>query len=466
MASLFVPTEILHNICCRLDAPAIKKFRLVNRTFAAVGLEYLTQSINLVIRRRSLDRVKAIATHSILKNKVRTIAVSPFMYDVSDDQGYVIDRNGNFIRGSSSAYPDTVNIMDELCSISREQQLIFGDEKFLRSLKALLLTFPRLEKVRILEFPTKELAPRNINHATTYSWDQIFLGYNFTNLDSFTFIAPQILGTVLSTFGSLPRNEYNTRRILSYRYVPFGLAKNDLPLWSAGLASLTGLHLTYPRCNMPEEDEYLDLYETHLQEIEERGALLHFLKAASNVDELVIKSLYFLESVLVFDHDFIWIHLKSLTLANINLNDEHILEFFRRHRATLKILFLEEVELCCEDEDYHQSFINLVERIKTESLLCLEDFSIHHPRKRHRLVLPGPDSWPAAYPNMIRPERALRYLMCDRKTNLRGQKDNISRHPYHWEAVTFDRIRADEETLTYAYLTQKAVERDRGEIGD
>ena len=59
-------------------------------------------------------------------------------------------------------------------------------------------------------------------------------------------------------------------------------------------------------------------------------------------------------------------------------------------------------------------------------------------------------TWPKFYPEIVPPERALRYLVCERKTNMRGESNTVSQHPYAWESLTWSGIESDFQRLSEA----------------
>ncbi|CAH0025051.1 unnamed protein product [Clonostachys rhizophaga] len=66
LTMLALPLEILHYICnCLTDHADVSNFRLACRTLNSVGLDNLAP--------KSLDRLKAIATHPVLRHHVYTV---------------------------------------------------------------------------------------------------------------------------------------------------------------------------------------------------------------------------------------------------------------------------------------------------------------------------------------------------------------------------------------------------------
>ncbi|MCJ1476513.1 hypothetical protein MMC13_005179 [Lambiella insularis] len=68
-----LPLEILHAICTSLPHKHILTFRLISRVCAAVGAEYLLDTVALIFLPESFARLKAIAEHPIVSQKVACI---------------------------------------------------------------------------------------------------------------------------------------------------------------------------------------------------------------------------------------------------------------------------------------------------------------------------------------------------------------------------------------------------------
>jgi hypothetical protein len=71
---LALPLEILHYICNSLtDHADVSNFRLACRTLSSVGLDNLAPTVSFAVLPESLDRLKAIAAHPVLRHHVYTV---------------------------------------------------------------------------------------------------------------------------------------------------------------------------------------------------------------------------------------------------------------------------------------------------------------------------------------------------------------------------------------------------------
>ena len=133
--------------------------------------------------------------------------------------------------------------------------------------------------------------------------------------------------------------------------------------------------------------------------------------------------------------------LKKLALCEMRFHWRGALEFCKRHSPTLESLSLSATILVTDPGEL--SLFDFFQEVQSE--LSLKSLELHS------LLQQGPefgDDWPVRYPETIPPERATRYLVCGQKTNMVGELDAISRHPYEWGKITWSSIEADFERLS------------------
>lgn len=68
-----LPPELLHMICMYLEPKEVTGIRILDRTLAAVGLEYLVSQIHLVAKPDSFDRLLAVAEHPSARRYVTSL---------------------------------------------------------------------------------------------------------------------------------------------------------------------------------------------------------------------------------------------------------------------------------------------------------------------------------------------------------------------------------------------------------
>ncbi|MCJ1324971.1 hypothetical protein MMC10_001633 [Thelotrema lepadinum] len=407
--------------------------------FAVIGLEYLVETVSLVLTHDSLARLRAISLHPVLKNRVKSIRISTFMYKAPEDDG-IWPYNDFPVHTSDPDFPIKLSALVELSSFQYGQQLVYQKGRFNSCLQAVLASLPRLECLDISEFSCKQLVPSNLK-PSEYIQE--------TSPDTYTTIAPQILSAVLSSIGRIPRGQ-GKRLALTYAYPLPGMEKTDLHLWSAALANLTELNLTCGESAL-RELYHVDEFHPYLDAIRSDRTFINFLKTAVNLEQLVVDTIPYLDCDMIFDDEFVWHRLKKLSLHRIGWLDGPMLSLLQRHSATLKSLDIGDVvayPTSVLDYSMDRRLISIFERIKHESQLDLEHFTLDQPN--HAFSCDSEETRQRGPPDMIPPVRGLRYLMCGQKTDKHGQEDTLSQCPYDWDAITFRTLRDDVEAFRHA----------------
>ena len=68
-----LPLELLHTVCHHLPTPDVGNFRLVAKTFAAVGAQYLLPEIRTLFHPESLERLESISKHPVYSQGVTSL---------------------------------------------------------------------------------------------------------------------------------------------------------------------------------------------------------------------------------------------------------------------------------------------------------------------------------------------------------------------------------------------------------
>ncbi|MCJ1329808.1 hypothetical protein MMC10_006489 [Thelotrema lepadinum] len=117
-----------------------------------------------------------------------------------------------------------------------------------------------------------------------------------------------------------------------------------------------------------------------------------------------------------------------------------ILGFLERHNTTLEVLQLVSVFFATDET----SLLTLFEPAKTKSLLTLKSMELKYMLESRPVLGAIPyNEWPMKYPDMVAPGRAIRFLMCQEKTDMNGEHDAVSGHPYDWDSITWTTIESD-----------------------
>lgn len=68
-----MPVELVRMICSYLTPTQVASIRFLNKTIAAIGLEYIATTVTLTLKEESFDRLLEIAHHPILSKHVQTL---------------------------------------------------------------------------------------------------------------------------------------------------------------------------------------------------------------------------------------------------------------------------------------------------------------------------------------------------------------------------------------------------------
>ena len=464
MAPPLLPNEVLHNVCCRLDTPDIKNFRQANRQFAAIGLEYIAENVGVVVTHASLARSINIARHPVLKRKVRSITFSPFIYKEYKRRNEFFRQhkipNNMFDSKASSG----LSAMIELASFRSGQQLVLGQGRFVKTIKATLLNFQNLEYIGVERFGSEELRPANMKPFEALGWTRNDL-YKMRSESFEMDIASRLMRAIFSVLPKFSNRVKMNGLVLSFEYAPYPASIKNLSSQSATFEMLTSLYLTYPHGNpLPYAFyEKFNDYEPYKRDSWEEP-LSHFLEVCPKLSTFILLGAPNLDSKLIFGDHFVWRHLHTVSLSRVTLEKKHMLKFFERHQAILEVLELKRVALYSQKNRGQgtggwESFIPFLECAKTKSNLNLRNFQGYKlgevgTENLYRIT----EKWHKRYPDIIPFERALRYLMCGRKTDRFGRNDFISEHPYDWNSVTFDSVRTSKKAWLDFYSLEDISE--------
>ena len=464
MASQLLPTEILHNICNRLDTPNILNFRLANRQFAAIGLEYIAEKVRVFLTHASLARFINIALHPVLKKKVQSITFSPFIY-----QQY--KRRDEFFRQHNipkdmfdSKASSGLSAMIELNTFRCGQQLVLEQGRFVKTIRACLLNLQNLEYIGVYHYVSKELHPANMTPFEALVWNSSDLYEHYS--DTFEMdIASRLLRAIFSVLPKLSKRVQLNGLMLSFHYAPYPASIKNLSSSSATFEMLTSLCLAYPHGNSLPYGFYEkhDNFEPYKRDFWEEP-LSQFLEVCPKLSTFILIGAPNLDSKRIFGDHFVWRHLHTVRLSRITLRREHMLRFFIQHQATLEDLELKRVALYSRNKRSREtggwaSFIPFLECAKGKANLNLKNFIGYKlgeigTQDLYRIT----EKWHKRYPNIIPFERALRYLMCGQKTDRFGETEFISEYPYDWNSVTLDSVRASKRAWLDFYSLEEISE--------
>ncbi|MCJ1329972.1 hypothetical protein MMC10_006653 [Thelotrema lepadinum] len=477
MPLLALPNELLDQICSYLEhrkhreafltnyswetgstwAPPspyyVGQFRLACRVFAAIGIPYLAREVTLVATPQSMCRLLRLS-HSVLGTNVRSLRISCFMHTQLGNYKRVREC---FVSGladtSSPEFLDTLPAFYAYNSLCYSQQKLVQAKSHPAFLRTLLSKLSNLETITIFDEVTREIVPRDIAPCLAVRYNaKSFLGHGGNWSLQSTF-ASQVLDCVLLTIKDLISVKAVRCFTLNYAYASFGFSKENIISWKSALESLECLKLSQAK---PLQDS--GAYGYRSISGDPRGdicgrMLASTIAAARNVNEFDLRlTEWDLNSNEVLDAKSYWPFLKKLTLTSLHLDRDHMLDFFKRQGRTLEILDLRYVWL---DPDQNPAdWTDFFERAFTESLFNLKSLRLHNVSDISNGFLYCRD-WEKICINAVRPDRAIRYLMCGQKSNMDGKIDELSLHPYFWHKVSWESIM---DTCKIAYEEHIKVE--------
>ena len=454
MPLLALPNEILDRICsyleyrkyrkafmlnyCRFAPPEpyyVGNFRMASRLCAAIGLQYLAREVTLVATPQSLCRLLTLSCHPVLKANVKSLRISCFMY--ADPENFEEVQLCLGERPASSIeFPVTLPAYYAYISLCHGQQKLVQSEHYSDSLKLILSRLPNLRSVKIFDGATMETIPHDMAPYRAVGYDEgCFLGHS-GNWGLQKDFASRVLNHVLIAMKDLTSKEVSRGFALDYDYTSCGISMNKIVSWQRALGNLRCLKL-----NQTTRDQ-LSGYKSTQQYSDWRGdvtsdTLASFIAAAQNLHELEIcMTALAMDSAELLHAKAYWPCLKKLTLFQVTLNVEHMIGFFRRQGRTLEVLdlSLSNLEHTCDPTGWAHFF----ERTHIESLLSLRSLRLCNISGLDRVLYFK--SWKDLCPNTVPPHRAMRYLMCGKKTDMDGKLDATSLHPYDWNSVSWESI--------------------------
>ena len=501
MPLINLPNEILHLLCSRLTPESLSSFRLTYKKAAAVGIEYLAHEVTLVPTPDSVSRLLTLSSHPILSTNVTIIDISCWLYPRFEDDYDTREHFEQALRDSSSSdYATEFPIYYAYNSLCDSQLALIKSKHYWDSLLTILSRLCNLRKIAITGSITRELIPRHMAPTSAAkTWAERFVEESRTGQWSWQAkFARRVLGFVLVKMKYFATKHKAHGLQLHYFYSPYGLFNSKFGAWKAGLERLTCISLEqeFPRDDrgieihrnyeVDSDDEEIDNGEDDDEEEEEEeeeggGGVSDYeeidngedddeevrdneesgehmtgevdetvgintpmstlIAAARNVEEIFVDlgNEEPRPSSDILKPNIHWPYLRALTLYNVPLLESHMLKFFECHGSTLEALQLNCVSLRRdEDEDEDESgvkdWINFLQRVRSESLINLTSFGSDDILY---LSLGDGLEWTDVLPNTIPPARAIRYLMCGKRTGMRGEVDRVSLHPYDWESLTW-----------------------------
>ena len=431
-----LPTELIQDIYSRLDQRDVAALRRCSRVFGKIGIAYLAKETSIAVTRDSLARIDPAKMNALnlsrdLRQNVQAIKICPFVCWPNHSELQKILSESEKRRAAA---------------LYRDQRQFIQSGRYTASLLAFLPGFPNLQEISIYDYPRSAVLQQSGEKGVeTSSGDLKNILQGEAARETYLLL-PKLLNAALSTIGLLRQQRQNStgqkdghRYSLRFDYFPWGFVESAFANNQRGIESLTELHLMSDLRMADNSSE-----ERRLFYIKKKTVSRLFATAVNlEVLSLELTAQGPLNETIGKMH---WPHLRKLDLYQSEVQREFMLRFLGRHRATLKSLSFTANMLVKEGTYGNASWVRFLERVQKESQLDLEFLglnSIFRASENQRLG----DQWPITYPDIVPPERAARYLMCKKKTNMKEEHDAISQHAYDWKSITWDSIESDLKLL-------------------
>ena len=402
-----LPVEILDNICAdHLLGKDLLSFRLVCRAFSEIAARYLLPEVSVAFLPHTLARLKSISEHPVISQHVQTITyqvdalpkirslreykelvrlpvpggppilVHPHVYDA--DERTQRRHHREMMKGIEERVQASSRIATEgwKCykDLYKQQETLLNSDMPMEVLEATLAKFPRLNRLRVQTrdaYFEKDLPmlqnPFKKSHVTPEApiasrppcgvlpLRNLLMGaYNAkTNL--------QELHAGYISFKFFDCDEGSFARIKStVRYI----RKLSMDIVSVD-----------DRLSIAEEDENWEA----CGKLFDSGRFRDFLAAAVDLRVLYL----FFDWPVTLDNVFgrrRWDFLRILQLGNVEMQEDALLAFFKRHATTLRGLALGDVTLTGPSCSFASVFLKIPEILDLDFTHFSGVFVSHHQR--------------------------------------------------------------------------------------
>ena len=456
MSVLACPDEIWRTVCLFLEVNTFSSFRLVQRRFAVIGVEFIPRSITITMTKSSINRLVRLASHEVLRKRVEAIHISSWMIE---DLRWESDTpfHGKEIRqiARKSVVDDDLHELERDKSHLMEtlptkfgQPVIFKEEDYLALLKVVLSQLPNLHSVAVSGLVGDEYFQQDMEWDVEYYRQMRLPPEKSLRRNKAAKIAcigsgTYVLDAILSTLGVLMQRQAKHNFALHYNCFPFGVSNklDEFSRWQHGLECLGQLHLSLPPDLNLEQIGCNTLASAKLSSAD----LAEFIAAMPNLEEIDLSLVVDISTEDVFKKDNQWHRLKRVHLREVTFVRDSMLSFFKLHSNTLSVLRLEATLL--DGEEIRRAWIPYFKRVQQETSIRLGSLELLSIIENSSSTDVYSNKWLEHYPCNIPIERAVRYLMCGKRTSMSNFYDPIAQHSYNWEAVSWNTILEDHDTL-------------------
>lgn len=386
-------SELLHHICRQLDSASdVSSFRMVCKSFAAVGLRSLLPRLTLVTLPKAFEHLSNVANHPVLRHHVREIVfVTNALQKYRDINDFARNRprpgrlrwavkpddphataadlvaHRRQYQGPEMELHEAWRCYEELCM---EQD---GQEKNDDGLAALQQTVAKLPRLRTVQI--RQL--RNEGKPASVIWskfDEFFVSC-LTDTPSKFLSTNSHLEAILR--GTLAGKNALEELSLAGLDARFFLCENlDLDKTQESLEKLRKIEL---QINMEDEadSDCWDQCRQHLNECH----LSQLLRSAAELQSISITAPH----VAIEDHvaifpeifnDIKWSHLSCLHLVGFETTSGVLVTFLEAHAGSLRVLQLGDFKLSKQKvHEWHSFFVRICSFLHLENAQFSGHFS-------------------------------------------------------------------------------------------
>ena len=326
MAYVHIPAELLSKVCSNLEGlKDIQNFRLVNKEFSGVGLEYLMPILSLSLTTRDLDRMAKIAEHPALPRYVSHLKLDPTSWELADEHRDYDLVSTSFIDEYSpnQRHLATQNALSTWNATVNEQRLALSEGRVFELLAALLAKMQKLDKVCI-------------NAKTITDFDFSWYGFKGDGFDISNYITPTTSNyTAGKMLEVLLHHKSSQAKLTQLDLDCVDWEFNDhlnLTIREKAMENVTSLSISIKH-GSPRRGNLN-------RQIRGVGLMRCLIISASNLTVLRIELSYTrsTSSVLLLNNVKLPF-LHTLMIAELRILDKkHMVEFFTHHKATLKVV--------------------------------------------------------------------------------------------------------------------------------
>lgn len=462
-----IPNEILLSICSLLRANKedVKSFRLLGRAHAGVGLEFLISNVTVVPRKSSISRLIAISKHPVLCRRVKMldiyVDILPSFASVKEwrkQAKYIDERDheaksagnagatGEESAGHSKLSPKVGKIPPDMVkpgwkhysALVKEQQDILDYKMLIGALTVSLDRLQSLEGVYVDRLPYYMCSAAAMLFKSDPS-NRWYISNTQCHSRSFMELGVELFPTLLKSLDREGRRLCDLH-INCFDWRTFNLSPAQLPSPTYLPLQLCSLRLVYPTSTGITDRQDYDSCQEETAIIGSFDNLHFFLTecrslACLSLDFVPVVDQWLVTTEMLFK-DFEWDCLCMIELSGVSVVGEHFLDFLKRHAESLDRLAFGKIWLhSSEDDDHWIEFLETMhDTVKIPSVVFLDVlFSDYAP-------IIEVDT-PLFLCPAIRVGRAIRYLVCQQKSDEFDEEDDVSKVNFDWDRITFDDIR-------------------------